>query len=198
MLCNSHIEEREKLDPRIKRTRQMLDQAFTELLAEKGFDAITVQDVTKRAGVNRGTFYAHFEDKFALLDYSIRESFHQEMSKRLLDSCFFSMENLHHLIVAVCEFTRNLSSTCVPAQRQFDPLVENQIRGQLYDLLLMWLKKIGSTVPPETSATAASWAIYGLAMQWNREKKSPAVKSFADEVLPLVAATLSLAQTVSG
>ncbi len=197
MLCNSP-EEREKLDPRVKRTRQMLDQAFIELLAEKGFDAITVQDVTERAGVNRATFYAHFQDKFALLDYSIRESFHQEMSKRLLDSCSFSMENLHHLIMAVCEFTRNLSSTCVPAQRQFDPLVENQIRGQLYELLLMWLKKIETTVSPETSATAASWAIYGLAMLWNREKKSRTVKSFADEVLPLVAANLSLAQTVSG
>ncbi len=194
MLSNSP--EFEKLDPRVKRTREMLEQAFQSLLAEKGFDAVSVQDITTRAGVNRATFYAHFEDKFALLDYAIRESFREEIKKRLLSSCSFSMQNLRQLIVAVCEFTRNLSSHCVPAQRQFDPLVENQVRGQLYELILMWLKKNETIHSPETSATAASWAIYGLAMQWNREKKSQSAESFADEVLPLVAANLSLPQMV--
>ena len=195
MLSNSYDPD-EKLDPRAKRTRKMLDQAFVELLAEKGFDAIAVQDVTDRAGVNRATFYAHFQDKFALLDYSIRASFREEIQKRLLSSCHFSMENLHHLIVAVCEFTRNLSSQCVPAQRQFEPLVEKQIKDQIHELILMWLKQTENTISPETSATAASWAIYGLAMQWNHEKKSQSADSFANEVLPLVAANLNLRQAV--
>ena len=193
MLSNS-CHEPEKLDPRVIRTRQMLDQAFLDLLAEKGFDAISVQDVTARAGVNRATFYAHFQDKFALLDYSIRESFREEIKTRLLESCHFSMDNLRHLIVAVCEFTRNLSSHCVPAQRQFEPLVEDQIKGQLYELILMWLKQTEQVNSPEMSATAASWAIYGLAMQWNREKKNQSAESFADEVLPLAAANLNLTQ----
>ena len=193
MLSNSY-QESEKLDPRIIRTRQMLDQAFVELLAEKGFDAVSVQDVTARAGVNRATFYAHFQDKFALLDYSIRESFREEIKKRLLASCHFSMENLRMLIVAVCEFTRNLSSSCAPAQRQFEPLVENQIKSQIYELILMWMKQAEHVNSPETSATAASWAIYGLAMQWNREKKNQSAEAFADEVLPLVAANLNLTQ----
>lgn len=191
MLSNSY-QETEKLDPRVRRTRQMLDQAFLELLAEKGFDAITVQDVAARAGVNRATFYAHFPDKFALLDYSIRVSFHEEIKKRLLSSCHFSMENLHHLIVAVCEFTRNLISHCAPAQRQFEPLVENQIKSQLYEIILMWLKQTESAISPETSATATSWAIYGLAMHWNRDKKNQPAEAFADEVLPLVAANLNM------
>lgn len=193
MLSNPQA-ELEKLDPRVKRTREMLEQAFQLLLAEKGFDAVSVQDITTRAGVNRATFYAHFEDKFALLDYSIRESFREEIRKRLLSSCSFSMMNLRQLIVAVCEFTHNLASHCAPAQRQFDPLVENQVRGQLYELILMWLKKNENVHSPETSATAASWAIYGLAMQWNRDKKNQPAEAFADEVLPLVAANLSLLQ----
>ena len=195
MLSNPQ-DELQKLDPRVKRTREMLEQAFQSLLAEKGFDAVSVQDITTRAGVNRATFYAHFEDKFALLDYSIRESFREEIRNRLLSSCNFSMQNLRQLIVAVCEFTRNLSSHCVPAQRQFEPLVENQVKAQLYELILMWLKKNENVHSPETSATAASWAIYGLAMQWNREKKPQSAETFADAVLPLVAANLSLQQMV--
>jgi AcrR family transcriptional regulator len=197
MLSNSK-DGTEKLDPRVKRTRQMLDQAFTQLLTEKGFEAITVQDVTQRAGVNRATFYAHFEDKYALLDYSMRESFRQEIKSRLLDTCHFSAENVRRLVVVVCEFTRNLSSHCAPSQRQFEPLVENQIKSQLYEMILMWMKQTESTSSPETSATAASWAIYGLAMQWNREKKSQSAEGFADEVLPLVIGNLNLAQTATG
>lgn len=49
-------------------TRTRIKRAFTELLGEKGFDALTVSDLTRRAGINRGTFYLHFVDKYDLLD----------------------------------------------------------------------------------------------------------------------------------
>lgn len=57
-------------DPRVKRTRQLLMQAFMELLEQrkKNVSSITVQDITSYATVNRSTFYAHFEDKFAFLE----------------------------------------------------------------------------------------------------------------------------------
>ena len=50
----------EKLDPRVKRTRALILQSFESLIAEKGFETISVQDVTDKAQVNRATFYAHF------------------------------------------------------------------------------------------------------------------------------------------
>src|SRR5260370_11805882 len=62
-----------KIDPRIRRTRQMLFQAFQELLAEKTFDQISVQDLAERSTLNRATFYDHFTDKFALLEAMIGE-----------------------------------------------------------------------------------------------------------------------------
>ena len=40
-----------KLDPRVVRTRQMLRDALVSLIAEKGFDAMTVQDIADRADV---------------------------------------------------------------------------------------------------------------------------------------------------
>ena len=51
-------------DPRVKRTRQLLQQAFMSLMMEGRFRDITVQEIADRATVNRATFYAHFEDKF--------------------------------------------------------------------------------------------------------------------------------------
>ena len=57
------------------------------MLAEKGFQAISVQDITGKAGINRTTFYLHFPDKYALLDYSVSQLFRQELDKRTLDVC---------------------------------------------------------------------------------------------------------------
>jgi len=51
------------LDRRVQRTRQLLQQALQALILEKGYDAVTVQDVIDRANVGRSTFYAHFRDQ---------------------------------------------------------------------------------------------------------------------------------------
>src|ERR1700690_2386172 len=185
----------QKLDPRVKRTRQLLEQAFMDVLREKGFQTITVQDITERAGVNRATFYAHFDDKYALLDHSIRQGFLQEVEKRMLHACRFSTDNLRNLIVAVCEFTSNVNSHCKPPQPQFESLVETQVKDVMYELLLKWLKPLDVEVAPETAATAASWAIYGLAAQWGHSKQPKPVDEFASEVLPLVATNLKFVQS---
>ena len=184
-----------KLDPRVKRTRILVEQAFMDVLREKGFQTITVQDITERAGVNRATFYAHFDDKYALLDHSIRQGFLQEVEKRMLHSCRFSTDNLRNLIVAVCEFTSKTNSHCKPPQPQFESLVETQVKDVMYELLLKWLKQLDVEVAPETAATAASWAIYGLAAQWGHSKQPKPVDEFAAEVLPLVASNLNLVQS---
>ncbi len=184
----------EKLDPRVKRTRTQLEQAFIDLLAEKGFQAVTVQDITERAGVTRATFYAHFADKYALLDYKIRQGFMEEIDKRMLNACHLTSENLRNLVVAVCEFTRNMNAHCKPAQAQFESLVETQVKAVMHELLLKWLESVPLSVDPDTAATAASWAIYGLALQWSHAKQPKPVDEFAAEVLPLVEGNLNLSR----
>ena len=52
-----------KSDRRIVRTRHSLSQALVDLIKEKRFDEITIQDVIDRADVGRSTFYSHFRDK---------------------------------------------------------------------------------------------------------------------------------------
>ncbi len=54
-------------DRRVQRTRKLLRDALMELMLEKGYDAVTVQDIIDRANVGRSTFYAHFIDKQQLL-----------------------------------------------------------------------------------------------------------------------------------
>lgn len=194
MLANAPTQE--KLDPRVKRTRSLILGAFNELLAEKGFNAITVQDITERAEINRATFYAHFSDKFALLETSIQHAFRQELEKRTLSACHYSPDNLRALIVTVCEFIAGANTHCRAAENHFDSLVETQVRQQIQQLLSLWLEKTPSELDPQTAVTAASWAIYGLALEWSREKNRPPAEQFAVQILPLVESNLRMRQIV--
>lgn len=50
-------------DRRVQRTRELLQKALIELISERGYDAITVQDIVDRANVGRTTFYQHYSSK---------------------------------------------------------------------------------------------------------------------------------------
>jgi AcrR family transcriptional regulator len=56
-----------KMDRRKQRTQKLLREALIALILEKGYDAITVQDITDRANLGRATFYLHYRDKDELL-----------------------------------------------------------------------------------------------------------------------------------
>ncbi len=67
------MNEKRDGDRRIQRTRHMLSDALFALLVERGYDAITVQDITERANVGRATFYLHYKDKEELLSASLKQ-----------------------------------------------------------------------------------------------------------------------------
>ncbi len=71
----------EKLDRRVQRTRRSLRDALIALIDEQGFSAITVQDITNRADINRVTFYFHYRDKEDLL-YQILNDLYSELDAK--------------------------------------------------------------------------------------------------------------------
>lgn len=62
-----------KIDRRIQRTCKALRTALLELIKEKGYDAISIEEITERADVGRATFYLHYKDKEDLLLEEFRE-----------------------------------------------------------------------------------------------------------------------------
>jgi|SRR3984957_14438385 len=176
--------EPSKIDPRIRRTRQMLFQAFQDLLAEKTFDLISVQDIAERSTLNRATFYDHFTDKFALLEAMTGERVRTLIAARMTGNEGTCESGLRQLILAACDFLAEVSSGCQKHQRQFEPMVESQVKAIIREFLLEELRADGVT-SPELKATMVSWAITGAALQWSREKKTSAAE-LADAVLPTV------------
>jgi AcrR family transcriptional regulator len=61
------VRKKKKPDRRIERTKQLLRNSLMQLVTEKMYEEITVQDILDRANVGRSTFYAHFEDRDELL-----------------------------------------------------------------------------------------------------------------------------------
>lgn len=62
-----------KVDRRILKSQKAIKNALLELMSERGFDQITVQNIVDRADISRKTFYLHYLDKFDLLDKLIEE-----------------------------------------------------------------------------------------------------------------------------
>jgi AcrR family transcriptional regulator len=68
---------------RVKATRLKLLNAARDMFAEKGFDSTTIDDITERADVGKGTFYYHFTDKQDLI---------AELIKKMMDELVDSMD----------------------------------------------------------------------------------------------------------
>lgn len=60
-----------KPDRRVMRTRRQLQDALMALVLEKGYDVVTIEDITERADLGRTTFYLHYKDKEELLMQSL-------------------------------------------------------------------------------------------------------------------------------
>ncbi|MEO7001292.1 MAG: TetR family transcriptional regulator [Ktedonobacterales bacterium] len=159
-------------DPRVKRTRKLLIDAFMQLLATRSFHAISVQDIAERATLNRATFYAHFEDKYALIDYMIRDQFRAALQAHLPDAALFTPGNLRLLVVTVCEFLAQFHGHCAPSDRDVDPRIEAKVQRELHTFLLRWLPSVpvkvaGADLKRETLALLMSWSIFGAGLEWS-------------------------------
>ena len=75
-------------DRRVQKTRKLLQDALMELVAEKGYEAVSIREILDRANVGRSTFYAHFQDKDHLL-HSILDrldELFEQHKKQLVDA----------------------------------------------------------------------------------------------------------------
>ena len=178
------------VDPRVKRTLQLLQQALLEPLQEKSLTSITVQDIAERARVNRATFYTHFEDKYHLLESIIREQFQREVASKLPTSRW-GVQTLRVLIGAVFDFLIEAQSQWKPTDTQVEPLFEQIVQEELSLVLSSWLKQVpasgtGWRVPVATMALVLSWAIFGTAAQWSCGTRTLSPEQVVNQVLIVI------------
>lgn len=165
-------------DLRVIRTKESIRNALVELIEAKGFQAITVKDIASKAKINRGTFYAHYQDKNDLMD-KCQDKILNDIKKIVKKKVPVALENLH----------TNSNDPFAPAISIFEYLHENKrlmrtLLGPKGDVTfqtklkrLMWqvlfedneipsFKKEHSLVPSEYLVSYIASAHIGVIQQW--------------------------------
>jgi AcrR family transcriptional regulator len=125
-----------KVDRRILKSQEAIKKAVIELMSEKNFDDITIQDISDRANVSRGTIYLHYVDKYDLLDKLIEEHINEmrEMCESLAD-VEFTEANLpwfEYLEKNYLFFSTMLASKGAPSFRsQFNEFLIEEFKNEV-------------------------------------------------------------------
>ena len=180
------ISDCEVRDPRIRRTRQLLQEALQTLLRSRKFEEISVQEIAEAATVNRATFYDHYTDKFALLDALAAGGFHKLLDERGVrydDACPTAASAV---IRATCDYLAQIHGAR-------NACTERSATGLLVDAAIIAAiqRVLTANQPlPELATSAASWAIYGAAKEWfftpNHSPVEEIVPSILARVLPIL------------
>ncbi|MNO27674.1 DNA-binding transcriptional repressor AcrR [compost metagenome] len=176
-------------DPRVIRTRQLILDAFIRELNSKDFNSITISDITKQATINRATFYAHFPDKYALVEAMLSEAFVRLVLDKIDIQAPLTEETLQKLIQALCDYHKS-SHPCVKKYDSVALMIEENIKQQLENLMLQLLTGAADTADPKdlkTAATMISWSIYGLTYHWNMEGRKESPAALSKRIVPLIA-----------
>lgn len=183
----------EIIDPRIRRTRQLLHQALGQLLETKDFDKISVQDIAEAATVNRATFYDHYPDKFILLQCMVAARFENLLAARGV--CFGEncSSALKAIVLCVCDYLALTVGLGCQRQQHLQPHMESAVIGVVRSMLLDGMRghPVEGSVSPEILATTVSWAICGAAKEWLQTPARQASEEFAETVVHLVSPIFS-------
>jgi AcrR family transcriptional regulator len=180
------------VDPRIRRTRQLLQLALEKLLTTKEFDKISVQDISEAATVNRATFYDHYPDKFALLNCLVATRFQDLLAARGVGFDGSCSSALKALALGLCDY--------LAEQRHLEPPMESAVIGVVRGIILNGSKSHPSSghVSVEMIASAISWAMYGAALEWLRTPNRAPSEDFAETLVTLVSPIFPSAPHESG
>jgi AcrR family transcriptional regulator len=182
-------------DPRVRRTRQLILVAFKELLQKQSFRDITVGDIADQATINRGTFYDHFTDKFALLDQFMREEMRAYLAASMPNQQW-SATNLAVLARAILDFVSFVFHQCHPGDREFESIAQAVLVEEVAAIVQTWLydphfpQRLGVS-EADAVATTWSWSIYGMAMRWNSEQSIGSSADIAARLTRLLLGTVT-------
>ena len=185
--------QRNSLDPRARRTRQLLVDAFRELMRDRSYGRITVGDITAKATVNRATFYLHFRDKDALLDHSLDGMTREALDQSAPAPTRWDLGYLELLLAGACDFLTRMDRECPRSHKQFEVRLETQLQLEVGARVAAWLARPGAPAtsrPVALTATLLGAAVCAAAQAWRQQEQWPAARAFAHETVPALLAPL--------
>jgi AcrR family transcriptional regulator len=161
-------------DRRVERTQQLIRGALLSLVREKGFEALTVQEIIDRANVGRATFYAHFDNKddvlvsgFDDLRASLEARQREALSRgrTIEDRVFGFSEEVFAHTNQYREIFRAMvgKRSGAAVQRLLHKLFVDLVRKDVKEAVG---RKAKADVPSEALVQFIAGALFGLLMWW--------------------------------
>jgi AcrR family transcriptional regulator len=184
-----------KMDLRIQKTYMALTSTFFELLEEKRFEDITVNELCERAMVRRATFYKHFGDKYEFFTFFIRE-IQEEFDREIADNSDISMpvDFYIHIVHRVMKFIKEkdkllqslLKSGCLPALLR---ILSEQVEFDILQKLKADAKNGHKLIAdPEVMAHFFTGAILETLQWWLTQKKPLPQECVEEQLLSMMRA----------
>lgn len=157
-------------DLRVRRTEKALRQAFTKLILQKGYDAITVQDIVNEAEIARVTFYRHYKDKSGLMAAYLDDAY-SSLLPRLKPLSLKDLNSDSPPIAVFYDHVKenlNFYQAIFKSQESF--VVQSRIRDYLMHLIQQEIKillpKKSFPVPLQLIALHVASSELGMVMWW--------------------------------
>lgn len=177
-----------KVDPRIIRTKKLLVEAFQEVSREKKMSQITVKDITERATVNRATFYAHFTDKYDILNYTLSETILKDLNNTLSVSDIINETVISNLFISIANYMVEVQDSCKMNSETFCNQAHQRINNELEDIFTIMLRNSYPEQDIDVLVNSASFlasGLCGLARHW-LDTSSLIAEAFIDKNLPFL------------
>ncbi|OMF89505.1 TetR/AcrR family transcriptional regulator [Paenibacillus sp. FSL R7-0337] len=189
-------------DPRVLRTRELIRTAFRDLLQRKGFDAITIKDIAQEATINRATFYAHFEDKYALLDEVTEQAFHERIPEQVVNAQEFTDDICEQLIIMTYQYIVDFYRICRidsnPMAKLVDDKIKKLLQQTIENIFLRGDDRYRADVHHiKMMAAMTGSAIYGAAHYWLNAGEKSGTGVLTDIARPYVMNGLGLYHSLS-
>lgn len=173
-------------DLRIRRTHKLLIDALRSLLEEKDFEDIHVKDICELAMVHRTTFYKHFEDKYQLMSFALKELY-SDFQEKLLIAYPFQTPKEYYLHVLDLTLTY-LSETPKLYKLLFAAHQNASLMAVIHDFFLNDIQSkleesvkkgmVSFTIPIPIISEFYTVSIINLSKWWFANGKSPAKETF--------------------
>lgn len=178
-----------KADRRINRTRKLMHEALMSLIVEKGYEAVTVQDILDRADVGRSTFYAHYRDKDDLLLSGfehLRTLFEQQRQSLLAARNGESGLEFNMILELFRHTGEHHKLYKAIAGKQSGEMILKYLHRYIYDMLIVPHKALmkNRKAPPVPIEITTHWIVTSLLslMIWWLENNMPYPPEKMDEL----------------
>lgn len=184
-----------RLDPRVRRTRTAIQDAFEALLRERGYAAVAVHDITTRAEINRATFYAHYQGKSELFQHVVDVHFTAMLDAQAAQRGRLGPADLQALLRAVCVFMSQVYPDRPGPPCEMELHVEQQVHQHLRTWFVQSLEEMtqcpnSRIISKAITATLLAGGVYETAIGWARMAAPPPLETYVAEVMVFLSAGL--------